>query len=99
MLRNPDVYEDPSKFNPDRYETEEDMQIIQDMNFGFGRRVCPGRYFAFGTLMAIIPTILATCNVETGTDENGEEIPLPELELTSGTIMYALWFPGTDGMI
>jgi cytochrome P450 len=94
MLHDPEVYKDPYEFNPDRYETEEDMQIVQDMNFGFGRCVCPGRYFAFGTLMAIIPTILATCNVETGMDENGVEIPLPELELTSGTIMYVLCFLG-----
>ncbi|KAI0793048.1 cytochrome P450 [Irpex lacteus] len=55
MFHDPAVYEDPEKFNPDRYmssevgtkpEHEYDLGQRNDLSFGGGRRVCAGMHVA-----------------------------------------------------
>ncbi|KIJ27702.1 hypothetical protein M422DRAFT_89822, partial [Sphaerobolus stellatus SS14] len=55
MLHDPEVYADPMEFKPERYNNDDtEMQKINDLVFGFGRRACPGSHFAFGTLYSIV---------------------------------------------
>ncbi|KAE9405805.1 cytochrome P450 [Gymnopus androsaceus JB14] len=50
------------------------MAAVNDIVFGFGRRMCPGMYFSQGALFAIVSTVLATCNILPALDSNGKEI-------------------------
>lgn len=97
MLNDPELYPEPEKFNPDRYNnSDEEMRKVLDLNFGFGRRACVGQNFAMGTIYSIILATLATCDVVPALDEHGNEIPV-EHGYTSTIIRSAisnpsLWF-------
>ncbi|KAF9456739.1 cytochrome P450 [Collybia nuda] len=85
MALNENTYSDPHTFNPSRYLSKpigkgEPYPIA---HFGFGRRVCPGRYFAEDSLWITIVSILATLHISKALDESGKEIT-PELKFTSG---------------
>lgn len=69
MLHNETVYPDSSKFSPERYLDSEGRidPTVKDpapAAFGFGRRVCPGRYMAVSTLYITIASVLAMFNIE-----------------------------------
>ncbi|KAF8890401.1 cytochrome P450 [Infundibulicybe gibba] len=73
MAHDPEIFEDPSTFNPDRYHgCDSAMLQVTDFSFGFGRRACPGQYFAQNTLFIIVATILATCRILPTLDEDGK---------------------------
>ena len=49
--------------------------------FGYGRRICPGRYFALDVLWLTIANILAAFYIEKAKDDRGNVIkPVDELE-------------------
>ncbi|KIK50476.1 hypothetical protein GYMLUDRAFT_987669 [Collybiopsis luxurians FD-317 M1] len=84
--RDPDVYYEPDKFIPERYLESEKGPFgsINDIYaFGFGRRVCAGRYVAENTVWLTIASVLATITLGRAKDENGNEIDIPE-EYTNG---------------
>ena len=62
--REPDIFgKDAMQFNPDRYLEEGKVRVLDGredghMAFGFGRRVCPGRYLAEATLAIDMATLL-----------------------------------------
>ncbi|KAJ3504166.1 hypothetical protein NLJ89_g8080 [Agrocybe chaxingu] len=87
MLHDLEVYPNPGESNPDRFNGSDiKMEKGKDLVFGFGRRVCTGRYFAEATLFAIVSTMLATCEVLPGQDADGKEV-LPEFAYSSGAII------------
>ncbi|KAF6752028.1 cytochrome P450 [Ephemerocybe angulata] len=86
MTHDPAVYDEPSKFIPERYSNSESaMREVYNLVFGFGRRVCPGMQFAEGTLFSVIATTLATCDVTPELDPSGNSI-FPELVWSDGVI-------------
>ncbi|KAJ6477572.1 putative monooxygenase [Mycena sanguinolenta] len=90
MLHNPEVYPNPMEFDPDRYRgLDSEMDQVTDISFGFGRRACPGRHLAEGTLFAVVATVLATCEILPIQDNEGNAV-LPEISYTSesGTIAF-----------
>ncbi|KAJ6477564.1 putative monooxygenase [Mycena sanguinolenta] len=83
MLHDPEVYSNPMEFDPDRYRgLDSEMDKVTDISFGFGRRACPGRYLAAGTLFAAAVTVLATCEILPIRDDEGNAV-LPEVSYTS----------------
>ncbi len=87
MLHDPTTYADPMDFKPERYNNSDaEMQKVTDLAFGFGRRACPGFYFAQGTIFAVIATVLATCDIVPAVDERGAPV-IPEVAYTSETIV------------
>ncbi|KAL4263128.1 cytochrome P450 family protein [Pleurotus pulmonarius] len=83
MSLNERVYKDPTIFNPSRFlpKPDGDGQPIFDAAFGFGRRICPGRHFAFSSVWILTATLLATLNISEGKDENEVTIPFsPEFK-------------------
>jgi cytochrome P450 len=60
----PEVFgADAAEYNPARYLDESKVRVLDGreeghMAFGFGRRICPGRYVAEGTLAIDIATLL-----------------------------------------
>ncbi|KAI6120005.1 cytochrome P450 [Pisolithus croceorrhizus] len=72
-------YNDPEHFDPTRYLTADgklkpDAKQDNSKFFGFGRRICPGRFFAGDSLWAAAAVILSTFRFEKAKDAFGKEI-------------------------
>ncbi|KAF5321940.1 hypothetical protein D9619_001230 [Psilocybe cf. subviscida] len=53
IMHNEKVFAEPHTFNPDRFLTGDNLKEINAhyaASWGFGRRICPGRFLATGTL-------------------------------------------------
>ncbi|KAF5382822.1 hypothetical protein D9757_007341 [Collybiopsis confluens] len=76
MNRDPSLYPDPDNFRPERFfEAPRPFTSINDIPaFGFGRRVCAGRYISDGTVWLTIACALASFKMGKGKDEEGNEI-------------------------
>ena len=90
MTHDPDLYEEPSKFIPERFNNSDvEMKKVNELVFGFGRRSCPGMHFAEGAVFAIIATTLATCDILPELDDKGKPM-IPDLNWSDGVISYVL---------
>ncbi|KAK7013825.1 O-methylsterigmatocystin oxidoreductase [Favolaschia claudopus] len=90
ILHEPSVYPDPSSFNPDRFSNAQQvggLNPIPEMSFGFGRRVCPGRYLAVETVWIVAVSVIASYKILKPLDETGKEFD-PEVAYTSGLFSY-----------
>lgn len=90
ILHDPDVYPDPLIFSPERFSdqkrnSELGINKLPWPAFGFGRRMCPGRWLAYESVWFSIACILSVYSIERGIDENGLEI-VPEVVYTSSMI-------------
>ncbi|EIM79655.1 cytochrome P450 [Stereum hirsutum FP-91666 SS1] len=79
MLHDPVKYPDPDSFRPERFLTE-DGHFKDDPDieaaYGFGRRICPGRFLAQQMTLVTIMSVLAVFTVDYAKDEYGSEIPV-----------------------
>ncbi|KAI0371242.1 CyP450 monooxygenase [Pilatotrama ljubarskyi] len=89
--RDESRYPDPREFKPERYlkdgKLNSDIHVPTEFVFGYGRRICPGRYFAEASLFLIVSSVLHTLSVSAPLDENGNPVKL-EGKMTSGVISY-----------
>ncbi|KAE9389422.1 cytochrome P450 [Gymnopus androsaceus JB14] len=92
ILHDPAVYPDPMAFNPDRFLTN-DPAVLDPVYvaFGYGRRICPGRFMAEGQLWISIACILSAFQIAPGKDENGRVVTT-EAKFASGLICHPLPF-------
>ncbi|KAM0351724.1 hypothetical protein ACHAPU_002236 [Fusarium lateritium] len=74
FLHDPAVYSEPDKFDPDRFLSPRNEPDPSLQAFGYGRRTCPGRFFADSSLYVNIVKSLAAFNIERARNENGEDI-------------------------
>lgn len=80
ILRDETVFSEPGEFKPSRFL--KDGQIDPRLKdyfmtaFGFGRRICPGRYFAMDNLWLNMASILSVYTIGKAVDENGQEIDI-----------------------
>ncbi|KAF9066785.1 cytochrome P450 [Rhodocollybia butyracea] len=80
MNRDPNVYSEPDKFIPERFFNSASgpfTSINEIYAYGFGRRVCVGRYMADNTAWLTIVYVLATLNLRKAKDGEGKEIDIP----------------------
>ncbi|KAN0093301.1 Cytochrome P450 [Tylopilus felleus] len=75
--RNEDAYPEPDVFKPERFFidgklTEE--KATDSLGYGFGRRLCPGRYAADAAIWISMVLILSVFKITTARDERGEEV-------------------------
>ncbi|KDR72342.1 hypothetical protein GALMADRAFT_769658 [Galerina marginata CBS 339.88] len=75
-----DVYKNPHTFNPSRYLHGEPHPVGQ---FGFGRRICPGRHLADSSVWIAIASILAAFDISPAKTADGRSI-IPKEEFLSG---------------
>ncbi|KAG9077645.1 hypothetical protein FRC06_008788, partial [Ceratobasidium sp. 370] len=64
MLHNPEQYESPFNFNPDRFLKSSPEPDPRKYIYGFGRRVCPGSHIANNGVWIICAAILAIFNAQ-----------------------------------
>ncbi|KZP17553.1 cytochrome P450 [Athelia psychrophila] len=78
ILHDEDTYPDPFSFNPERFMKEGKLDpTVQDpalAAFGYGRRICPGRHMAIGTVWNTLASVLASFNIEKALDADGRQI-------------------------
>ncbi|KAI6122285.1 cytochrome P450 [Pisolithus thermaeus] len=87
MTRDPERFPEPDTFNPNRYlpPSGELVDVTASPVFGFGRRICPGKYLAEQGLWATIVSILATLQIGKLKDVNGNDIEVhPEFKTGIG---------------
>ncbi|KAF5606611.1 oxidoreductase [Fusarium subglutinans] len=92
FLHDPSIYSDPSSFDPDRYLEPRNEPHPNFASFGFGRRVCPGRFLADESLFISISRLLSTFDIKKAVDGRGKEIE-PEVSVTPGMIAHIRDFP------
>ncbi|CAL1708515.1 unnamed protein product [Somion occarium] len=81
MLHDENIFPDPTEFRPERFldefgkqrtlERHEDPSVI---GFGFGRRICPGMFFADNTVFITIVMMLYVFKISKARDDQGREI-------------------------
>ncbi|KZV85404.1 cytochrome P450 [Exidia glandulosa HHB12029] len=80
ILRDPNVYSKPHVFDPERFlrrregdsenywEIDEQVPDSRRDVFGYGRRICAGKYFADTSIYITVATMLACFNIAPPTD-------------------------------
>jgi cytochrome P450 len=66
ILHDPSTYPDPDVFKPERFlnpdgSSREDPVLASA--FGYGRRICPGRYFSDATLFITAASLFSVFNI------------------------------------
>ncbi|KAL1738285.1 cytochrome P450, partial [Schizophyllum fasciatum] len=84
------VYAGPWQFDPDRYLSRENGgrgEPLPTAHFGFGRRICPGRFVGEASVFMGIATLLHVFTFYKAKDEDGKEITVnpATAEYVSGT--------------
>ncbi|KAF8444971.1 cytochrome P450 [Boletus edulis BED1] len=80
ILSNPETYQDPERFDPERFLGEHQQPDPREACFGWGRRVCPGARLAESMLFIYVATTLATLNVSRCVENGVECVPRYEFE-------------------
>ena len=86
MMHDPEVYPNPMEFQPERFLGETPAPDPHALVFGFGRRVCPGRFLADNTLFLSVAQSLAVFNIS-GAKQGGVEVTIPQFD--PGVISHA----------
>ncbi|THH12927.1 hypothetical protein EW146_g7238 [Bondarzewia mesenterica] len=90
MFHDETKYPDAFAFRPERFEdqkknTELGINDLPHIVFGFGRRVCPGRWLALDSLWINIASLLSVYNISKPKDTNGAVIE-PEVDFVSALV-------------
>ncbi|KAH7910583.1 cytochrome P450 [Hygrophoropsis aurantiaca] len=94
ISRDESKYPNPSEFKPERFITpsgglNDDTAMF---GFGWGRRICPGRFVADASLWSAIATMLAVLNFSKAEDAEGKNINF-EPKWTAGVASRPVKFP------
>ncbi|EKM51685.1 uncharacterized protein PHACADRAFT_261973 [Phanerochaete carnosa HHB-10118-sp] len=83
---NPDAF-DPNRFLDSNGRLLEHLANTISSAFGFGRRMCPGRYFALDVIWLTAANVLAAFTIEKPFDEMGNVVE-PSGEFISGLVSH-----------
>ncbi|KAF7309103.1 Cytochrome P450 [Mycena kentingensis (nom. inval.)] len=82
ISRDAAVYANPDQFDPTRFLPPRNEPRFMDL-FGYGRRICLGRYVANNSMWITIASVLAACSITNALDANGKPI-VPEVVMSDG---------------
>ena len=91
FLHDPDVYAEPELFEPERFLSPRNEPDPATEAFGYGRRICPGRFFADSSLYLNIVQSLAVFKIHKAVDENGRQISV-DVRPKPGILSYPTEF-------
>lgn len=88
FTRDEELHPNPEVFDPERYLSPRDEPDPRAETFGYGRRGCPGKYFAHTNLFVTIAQILAVFDILRPLDKEGKEVEVVARRLP-GLLTYA----------
>ncbi|TFK18384.1 oxidoreductase A [Coprinopsis marcescibilis] len=90
IMHDPEVFEDPHEFRPERYlkDGKLDNSVLdpEAAAFGFGRRICPGRYLSNTSFTLLAASLLAVFDFGPADGEDGKP---KQVEVVMGSNMIA----------
>ncbi|KAF9445987.1 cytochrome P450-like protein [Macrolepiota fuliginosa MF-IS2] len=96
ILHDPEIYRDPHEYTPDRFIKDGKLDhTVRDPSiaaFGFGRRICPGRFFGDNSLFVLVAHVLTVYHIRPTLDSVGNGIQFTP-DVTGGVISHPLPFP------
>jgi cytochrome P450 len=91
FLHDPDVYANPLVFDPARFLEPRNEPDPTTACFGYGRRICPGRFLADANIFITAVRLLSTFNIKHAIDCEGREIE-PRVKHTPGLVSRPVSF-------
>ncbi|KAK2462692.1 hypothetical protein APHAL10511_005308 [Amanita phalloides] len=90
ISRDEKIYADPELFNPARFlnsdGTLNDDRL--DFAYGYGRRICPGRFMANDVLWMVMAAVISSFNISKARDANGAEVEIDSNAFSSGLTSF-----------
>ncbi|KAI0697651.1 cytochrome P450 [Cerioporus squamosus] len=91
-MQDPEVYPEPEVFRPERFIRDGKLDVtgVRDpfqFTFGFGRRICPGRYFAESAVFINVAMALHVFDITLPVDDAGDPIKIVP-SMTDGILTY-----------
>lgn len=87
MSRDPDVYEDPDEFRPERWlNADGSLRKLGDdafPMFGFGRRICPGSHLVENSGVVMAATFFWGFVIKPKRDEAGAVVDFPNVDMST----------------
>ncbi|KAL2869887.1 cytochrome P450 monooxygenase fmaG [Aspergillus lucknowensis] len=91
FLHDPEVHANPELFEPERFLEPRNEPSPMTEAFGYGRRICPGRFFAESSLFLNIAQSLAAFNFKKAVNSEGEEVEI-NIKPKPGLLTYPTKF-------
>ncbi|KDR82257.1 hypothetical protein GALMADRAFT_60262, partial [Galerina marginata CBS 339.88] len=94
MTHDERVYSEPLKFKPERF-FDKDGKLNNDdkiLAYGFGRRVCAGKYVASSTMWLMMASVLASFDIVKSKDEHGNDIEIDHSYEDFGLLKWVPFF-------
>ncbi|KAG1786384.1 cytochrome P450 [Suillus plorans] len=91
LSRDQDSGIDPEAFSPERFlDTHVKKTAIDPYSyaFGFGRRMCPGRFLADNSVFMLVTSIVATMRISKPKDSHGMEKPFDPPYIPEGLASF-----------
>jgi cytochrome P450 len=92
FMHDPQVYADPDSFEPERFMEPRNEPDPMTETFGYGRRICPGRFYAEAGLFLNMAYSLACFDIKKAIGPDGREI-MPEVKASPGVLHHLTKFP------
>ena len=84
------MYPNPRIFRPERFLKIDGLEPVpdpEDISFGFGRRICPGRHVADSAMFVTMARLLAAYKINKAVDKEGRVVE-PTLDLEPGLVSH-----------
>ncbi|KAK0436965.1 cytochrome P450 [Desarmillaria tabescens] len=93
ILHDEKDYPNPLVFDPDRFMPQDGKEVQPEPTavFGFGRRICPGRYLAVNTAWIVVASMVSTLSFSKAVDSEGRVIE-PSNTYTSAFVSFPMPF-------